>query len=141
MREFTIDVQFVKYEFKLLESKYELKLPESLFEILEKYAGIPIKENIFSSKLNERKLKLVYFLKFGEIYEYYEDTIEEVEIGNLGIKLMPIASEEGGWKFCISSEKNNPIYLFKTSDYGGKDAFEKIAKSFDEFINELTTPN
>ena len=137
MRKFTISKNFEKFEYDLLKEKINEELPIELFEVLEIYAGLGILKNIYFDKERKKKWILSCFLRFHEIYNYYEDIKEELCFAELNIKLLSFANEDGGWKFCISTEKDYPVYIFKSSDYSGKDAFEKISHSFIEFINEL----
>jgi len=137
MREFTLSKNFERFEFNLLEEKMGVKLPEELFLILENYGGASIEENIFEEKSSDTKWQLAVFSTFSQIYNYFDDINEELSAGNMDLKLLSFASEEGGWKFCISTEDSYPVYIFKTTDYAGKEAIQKIAPSFIEFINDL----
>jgi len=129
------------YEYNLLEERLNSQLPEELFQILETYGGLSIEENSFLDRKNQKEWTLASFLKFSDIYNYFEDIEEELKFAELNIKLLSFAYENAGWRFCISTEKNNPVYIFKTSNYSGKEAFEKISPSFIEFINELRLPD
>ena len=140
MRVFTISKNFQQYEYDLLEERIDNKLPKELFQILEIYSGMGIEENLYLDK-NNKSWTLTSFLRFHEIYSYFENIEEELSFAKLDIKLLSFAGENGGWRFCVSTEENYPVYVFKSTDYAGKDAFEKISSSFNEFINELQLPN
>ncbi|APU09682.1 hypothetical protein A5M85_05105 [Cellulophaga lytica] len=140
MRKFTISKRFHKSEYKLLEERIGSDLPNELFQVLEIYAGCYIEERIYFDKKNN-KWVMANFLKFAQIFNYFEDIEEELGFAELDIKLLAFAGEEGGWRFCISTEEAYPVYIFKSSDYAGKDAFEKISSSITEFLNGLQLPN
>ncbi len=140
MRKFTISKRFQKSEYKLLEERIESNLPNELFQILEIYAGCNVEERIFFD-INNKRWVMANFLRFQEIFKFFEAIEEELGFAELDIKLLSFAGEEGGWRFCISTEKNYPVYIFKTSDYSGKDAFEKISFSITDFLNALQLPN
>ena len=140
MRKFTISKRFHKSEYKLLEERIESNLPNELFQVLEIYAGCNVEERIYFDK-NAKKWTMASFLSFPQIFKYFENIEEELGFAELDIKLLSFAFEEGGWRFCISTEINYPVYIFKSSNYTGKDAFEKISPSITEFLNGLELPN
>ena len=140
IREFTISKNFQQFEYDILKEKINDDLPIELFEILETYSGMGIEENLYFDKKNQKKWVLTEFLSFHAIYNYFEDIEEELAFAKLNIKLLSFAGENAGWRFCISTEQNYPVYIFKSSDHAGKDAFEKVSPSFIEFINELRIP-
>lgn len=137
MKRFTISRRMQEYEFELLSQKVGWKLPKELFEFLSNYGGSYIEER-FLVDINKNKWVLGKISLFTFIYDYIDEVREELTLSNIDLKLIPFAGEEGGWVFCISSEDNYPVYVFKSTNYSGEEAFQKIYLSFDDFIINLS---
>ena len=137
MRDLTISKRFLKYQYDLIMKKLEVtELPDNLFNVLEKYAGLSIEENVYYESNNDSKWIISQFGDFKLIYGHVEELKEE----NLEKKIVPFAIEEGGWLFVLSleNEEYGAVYVYKTHDFSGKEALHKITNSFESFINSLT---
>lgn len=136
MREFTISPRMQRYEFDLIEEKIGDKLPNELFEFLSRYGGTSIEERLIEDSTN-RLWKMEEIKRFPFIYNYLDEIKEELQIANIDNKMIPFANEETGWLFCLSVEENYPIYIFKSTNYSGKEAFQKISNSISDFLSGL----
>jgi len=136
MRKFTISPRMQEYEFELIEQKVGVKLSSTLFKLLSTYGGMFVEERNIKD-LNGKLWKMEEIKLFSFIYDYLDEVKEELQLAGLDLNMIPIANEETGWLFCVSTEDQHPVYIFKTSNYSGDDIFVKISNSLEEFINSL----
>ncbi|MDJ1470983.1 SMI1/KNR4 family protein [Xanthocytophaga flava] len=133
MKQLTIAPRITKSEIRLLEEELETVFPEYYFEFMKLYSGLGVLENRFQSD-NEKIYEISSFCKMRVIYDYSKLFKEQ----GWGIKI-PFAMDNGGWLYCISLDEEDKgiIYLHNVDWTDKQDAFEKVANSFEEFINGL----
>ena len=133
MKELTIAPRAGKRYLQLLESVLGTNLPDSLREILVKYAGLSVLENIYKDDNNtEWELRT-----FDYVASIVDLTKEFIEAG--WGKKVPFAFDPGGWHFCLSFDKETygKVLVNRWTDHSPEDQFIVIANSFEEFINGL----
>lgn len=137
MRKFTISPRMKEYEFNLLTEKVGDNLPSELFNLLTNYGGNSILECYFKD-MSGKTWKMEDLKRFPYIFGFIDEIDEELKIAGIETRMIPFANEETGWLLCISTEKDYPVYVFKSSNYSGREAFQKLTNSFNEFLNDLS---
>ncbi len=98
-------------------------------------AGFSHRENTFID-FEKTIWTIIVFENFSTIYKL----TDEFASNGWG-KMIPFASELGGWHFCLCMEEKDhgSIYVNRWTDHLPEGQFLKIADSFEEFINGLKT--
>lgn len=135
MRKLTLKDRFLPHQYSRIENEAGIKIPETIKDFISEYADLSVKENKFIN--NDGKLfEISQFIT----YRMMDDFIKEFKEEGLGKKL-PFAIDNGGWVFCISFDEESMdkilLYQMEMEWKTKNDAFELVADSFEEFINNL----
>jgi hypothetical protein len=133
MRDLKIVPRIGEKNFQLIENLVEGKFSENFKEVLRKYAGLNVYENVFFDN-NQNIWSLGAFDNFTTIYELTKEFKEKYHR-----KLIPFAYDGGGWHFCLSFDADTfgKIIINRWTDHLPEEQFLVIANSFEEFINGL----
>lgn len=133
MKQLTFSKRIQDWEFDFLEQTYGIKIPQYFTDFMQIYASSGVIERVYKG-INGQNWKIGSFCPYKTMYEYVGEFLEN----NLGIKV-PFAFDYGGWIFCICLDENdyNSVYIYRSSDHLPKDAFLRIADSFEDFIDRL----
>ncbi len=133
MRDLKVVPRMGKKNFQVIENIVEGKFSNNFKEVLKKYAGLNVYENIFIDN-KENIWSLGAFDNFTSIYELTKEFLEKYKR-----KLVPFAFDGGGWHFCLSfdSDTYGKIIINRWTDHLPEEQFLVIADSFEEFINGL----
>lgn len=135
MRDLNVIPRMGEKNFQIIENLVEGKFSNNFKEILKKYAGLNVYENIFIDK-DENLWSLGAFDNFTSIYELTKEFLEKYNR-----KLVPFAYDGGGWHFCLSFDEATygKIIINRWTDHLPEEQFLVIADSFEEYINGLKT--
>jgi len=137
MRLFTVKERIQDAEFLFLENETKLTLPNSFKSFLKVYGGLAITENNFFTKFGAELFQVGQFMMFDEILNLTK------ELWLIHHRhLIPFAFDPGGWHFCLCMDNgidSGGIFVNRWTDHLRENQLIKIANSFEEFIEGLTS--
>lgn len=133
-----IDISLIKE----IEQIYDIKFPSSYIDIVLKNDGASaLPHSIYCG--NGRSEDFQMFIPLG-FYEGLTPLKEVLENLNFPDKIIPFADDSGGNSFCFDFRSSeNPEVVFHEHEMGEEDVkgnFWRVAKSFDEFIDNIGEP-
>jgi hypothetical protein len=135
MRRLTLNDRFLPHQYSRIENEAGIKIPDNIKDFISEYADLSVKENKYINS-DGKLFEISQFITYKMMYDFVKEFKEE----GLGKKL-PFAIDNGGWVFCISFDEESIdkilIYQMEMEWKTKKDAFELVANSFEDFINNL----
>ena len=133
MRDLKVVPRMGEKNFQLIENIVESQFSSNFKEVLKKYAGLSVFENMFIDN-KENLWSLGAFDNFPSIYELTNEFLQKYHR-----KLVPFAFDGGGWHFCLSFDADSygKIIINRWTDHLPEEQFLVIADNFEEFINGL----
>lgn len=135
MRKLTLNDRFLPHQFRRIENEVGIKIPDNIKDFISEYADLSVKENKYINS-DGKLFEISQFITYKMMYDFVKEFKEQ----GLGKKL-PFAIDNGGWVFCISFDDESIdkilLYQMEIEWKTKKDAFELVANSLEDFINDL----
>lgn len=135
MRKLTLNDRFLPHQFRRIENEVGIKISDNIKDFISEYADLSVKENKYINS-DGKLFEISQFITYKMMYDFVKEFKEQ----GLGKKL-PFAIDNGGWVFCISFDDESIdkilLYQMEIEWKTKKDAFELVANSLEDFINDL----